>query len=76
MDSSSLERLLLWIDKALLGPVYSYCELMEVLKIHLDISYGDVEVNTELSELEVVCTRCENVPQLVSHGYCHCCVHG
>lgn len=46
MDSSSLEMLLLWIDKALLGPVYIYCELMEVLKIHLDILYGDVEVNS------------------------------
>lgn len=37
MDSSSLETLLLWMDKALLGSVYIYCEFMEVLKIYLDI---------------------------------------
>lgn len=43
--------LLLWIHRALLGPVYIYCGFMEVLKIHLDILYGDVEVNTALSKI-------------------------
>lgn len=54
MDPSSLEMLLLWVGKALLGPIYFYWEFTEVLKIHLDILCGDVGVNTALSKLEVV----------------------
>ena len=52
MGAPSLEMLPLWIDKALLGTVYIYCEFREVVKIHLDVLYGDVEVNTAFSKLE------------------------